>query len=132
MLINVEILLRSWKVAECSLVDNLIAKKLTLATFRPDAPVLLSYINVGKMFSVYKNQLLPPDPLTVQILSGITKFMKLLGDIIHACRVNTRHSCINPSAENLRISTFKQMLKMVTVTTEVSTTPLVESIRIVD
>ena len=81
------------------------------------------------MFSVYKSQL-PPDPLIVQILSGIPKFMKLLGD--STCRVNTRHSCMNPSAENLRISTFKQMLKMVTVTTEVSTTPLVESIRVVD
>ena len=85
VLINVEILqmnsqllLWSWKVAECSLIDNLIAKKLILATFRLDAPVLLSYINVGKMFSVYKNQP-PPNPLTVQILSGITKFMKLLG-----------------------------------------------------
>ena len=31
-----------WKVADCSLVDNLIAKKLILPMFRPDAPVLLS------------------------------------------------------------------------------------------
>ena len=31
----------SWKAADCSLVDNLIAKKLILLTFRPDAPVLL-------------------------------------------------------------------------------------------
>ena len=30
------------KDADCSLVDNLIAKKRTLPTFRPDAPVLLS------------------------------------------------------------------------------------------
>ena len=29
-----------WKVAECSLVDNLIAKKLILPTFQLDAPVL--------------------------------------------------------------------------------------------
>ena len=29
------------KDAECSLVDNLIAEKLILPTFRPDAPVLL-------------------------------------------------------------------------------------------
>ena len=38
---NSQLLLWSWKVAECSLVDNLIAKKLILPTFRPDAPVLL-------------------------------------------------------------------------------------------
>ena len=29
------------KDADCSLVDNLIAKRLILPTFRPDAPVLL-------------------------------------------------------------------------------------------
>ena len=29
------------KDVECSLVDNLIAEKLILPTFRPDAPVLL-------------------------------------------------------------------------------------------
>ena len=29
------------KDAECSLIDNLIAEKLILPTFRPDAPVLL-------------------------------------------------------------------------------------------
>ena len=38
---NSQLLLWSWKVAECSLVDNLIAKKLILPMFRPDAPVLL-------------------------------------------------------------------------------------------
>ena len=31
----------SWKVADCSLVDNLRAKKLNLPTFRLDAPVLI-------------------------------------------------------------------------------------------
>ena len=30
-----------WKVADCSFVHNLIAKKLVLPTFRLDAPVLL-------------------------------------------------------------------------------------------
>ena len=40
-LLNSQLLLWSWKIADCSLVDNLIAKKLILPTFRPDAPVLL-------------------------------------------------------------------------------------------
>ena len=31
---------RDWKVADCSLVDSLIAKKLILPTFQLDAPVL--------------------------------------------------------------------------------------------
>ena len=42
---NSQLLLWSWKVAECSLVDNLIAKKLILLTFRPGAPVLRTLSN---------------------------------------------------------------------------------------
>ena len=42
---NSQLLLWSWKVADCSLVDNLIAKKLILPTFRLDAPVLLRVEN---------------------------------------------------------------------------------------
>ena len=38
---NSQLLLWSWKAADCSPVDNLIAKKLILPTFRPDTPVLL-------------------------------------------------------------------------------------------
>ena len=40
-LLHVKPCTSSWKDADCSLVDNLIAKKLILPTFRPDAPVLL-------------------------------------------------------------------------------------------
>ena len=47
-----QLILLSWKVADCSLVDNLIAKKLILPTFQPDAPVLWGNVCMISFFAI--------------------------------------------------------------------------------